>query len=105
MKYASHNRNQIGAKNFETFLSTKFFDNERGACAYIAVSATNEGEKSAWVRINTNADREKKLDEVFNQELELIEQALQKSLIEFDSNDENDGNLADLIDLGADDSN
>lgn len=105
LKNAPYRQSQNGAKNFETFLSTKFFENERGACAYIAVSATNEGDKSAWVRMKTNADRDKKLEEVFDKELELIEQALQKSLMEFDSNDEIEENLADLIDLGTDDSN
>lgn len=41
----------LGGKNFETYLSTKMFDNGRGAAAYLAVSVQNEGDQSAWVKM------------------------------------------------------
>lgn len=87
------------SKNFETYLSTKFFDNERGACAYIAVSASFAGDKTAWVRLKPSEQQDKKLERVFDQELEEMEQAMQKSLIELEVNS-TDESLSDFIDLG-----
>lgn len=96
LKQAEENQNRPRAKNFETYLSTKLFDNERGACAYIAVSATNEGDTAAWVRLKTNEKREKELEEVFEREIGEIEQAMQKTLIETAAS-----SSADSFDLGS----
>lgn len=101
MQKAEQAQNRPGAMNFETYLSTKLFDNERGACAYIAVSATNEGDKAAWVRLNPNERREQQLRQMYDEELEQIKQAIveQESLIELESVP----SFADSIDLGSED--
>jgi hypothetical protein len=44
----------VGGKNFETYVSTKLFEGGRGACAYVAVSAKNEGDRSAWIKFKPN---------------------------------------------------
>jgi len=38
----------VGGKEFETYLSTKRFDNNRGSCAYLACSVLNEGAEFAF---------------------------------------------------------
>lgn len=44
-------RIKVGGKNFETYVSTKMFENGRGSCAYVAVSVKNEGDKKAWTKM------------------------------------------------------
>ena len=63
------NKVHVGAKHFETYLSTKIFDGGRGACAYLAVSAQNEGEKAAWVKIRQNQHKDEIIERMFNKEL------------------------------------
>lgn len=59
----------VGGKNFETYLSTKMFEGGRGACAYLAVSCQNEGDNSAWTQLRSNQKRDKKLDDLFKEEV------------------------------------
>lgn len=59
----------VGGKNFETYLSTKMFENGRGACAYIAVSALNEGDEASWVKIQPNKKKEDIIDQMFQKEM------------------------------------
>lgn len=66
LKDREENQINIGGKNFETYLSTKLLEN--GACAYLAVSAQNEGNKSAWVKIQPNQLKVDKIDEIFIKE-------------------------------------
>lgn len=63
------NKVHVGGKNFETYLSTKLFEDGRGACAYIAVSAQNEGDEAAWVRIQPNKKKEDVIDQMFQKEM------------------------------------
>lgn len=57
----------VGGKNFETYMATKLFKDQRGACAYLAVSVENEGSKNAWVKIRPN-NRDKIIKETFEKE-------------------------------------
>lgn len=59
----------VGGKNFETYLSTKMFEGGRGACAYLAVSCQNEGDNTAWMQIQSNKKRDRKIEELFNKEI------------------------------------
>lgn len=59
----------IGGKNFETYLSTKMFEDGRGACAYLAVSCQNEGDITAWLQIKSSKTQESKIEELFNKEI------------------------------------
>lgn len=63
------NKVHVGGKNFETYLSTKLFDNGRGACSYIAISAQNEGDETAWVKIRPNKRREDIIEQMFEKEM------------------------------------
>lgn len=66
LKQREENQIKIGGKNFETFLSSKILEN--GACCYLAVSAQNEGNKSAWMKIQPNGIKEEEIDKIFNEE-------------------------------------
>lgn len=59
----------VGGKNFETYLSAKHFENGRGACAYIAVSVQNEGDKAAWVKIAQNKNKEDLIHRIYQKEI------------------------------------
>lgn len=61
------NKTHVGGKNFETYVSTKLFENGRGACAYVAMSVKNEGDKSAWVKLQPN--QHKKIQQMFEKEI------------------------------------
>jgi Domain of unknown function (DUF4485) len=61
------NKTHVGGKNFETYVSTKVFENGRGSCAYVAVSVKNEGDKSAWVKIQPN--QHKNIQRMFAKEI------------------------------------
>lgn len=61
------NRINVGGKNFETYVSTKMFEDGRGACAYVAVSVKNEGDRSAWKKIHPN--EHKKIHEMYKREI------------------------------------
>lgn len=63
------NKAHVGGKNFETYLSTKLFPEGRGACAYLALSAQNEGDEAAWVKIRPNQHKDIIIDEMFQKEL------------------------------------
>jgi hypothetical protein len=78
----SSKRDYIGGRLYESYLSTKFFDNERGSCAYLAVSAYNEGDKSAWYSIKLNERREKKLAKFYDREMKYLEEAMNDDLME-----------------------
>lgn len=43
---------KIGGRDFETYFASKLLEN--GACAYLAVSTQNEGDRSAWMKIESN---------------------------------------------------
>lgn len=58
----------VGGKNFETYLSTKMFENGRGAAAYLAVSVQNMGDKSAWVKLQPNEQKQSDINEMFDKE-------------------------------------
>ncbi len=66
LKMRESNLVRVGGKNFETYLSSKFLEN--GACAYLAVSAQNEGNKSAWAKIRPNRIRVDEINETFSKE-------------------------------------
>lgn len=57
---------KVGGKNFETYLSSKLLEN--GACAYLAVSAQNEGSRNAWTKIKPNRMRVDEINQTFAQE-------------------------------------
>ena len=38
----------VGGPNFETYLSTKLFEDGRGACAYLALSVKHKCDSTAW---------------------------------------------------------
>lgn len=59
----------VGGKHFETYMSTKLFEGGRGACAYIAVSAQNEGDEAAWMRIRPNKNHEDNIEQMFQKEI------------------------------------
>lgn len=61
-------RVHVGGRDFETYLATKLFENGRGACAYLAVSAQNEGDNSAWMRIRSNQKRCDQIHQMFEKE-------------------------------------
>lgn len=61
------NKTHVGGKNFETYVSTKLFENGRGACAYVAMSVKNEGDKSAWVKVKPS--QHKKIQQAFEKEI------------------------------------
>lgn len=61
------NKTHVGGKNFESYVATKMFENGRGACAYLAVSVKNEGDKSAWVHHQPN--EYVKIEEMFKKEI------------------------------------
>lgn len=57
---------KIGGRGFETYFSSKFLEN--GACAYIAVSVLNEGDRSAWMKIVPNKINSDQIDKIFAKE-------------------------------------
>lgn len=57
---------KVGGRGFETYFSSKFLDN--GACAYLAVSVQNEGDKSAWMKITPAAINSQRIDKIFSKE-------------------------------------
>lgn len=61
------NKVHVGGKNFETYVSTKMFEGGRGACAYVAVSAKNEGDNTAWAKIQPN--RYKEIEKMMQKEI------------------------------------
>jgi hypothetical protein len=77
-------RQYVGGRLFETYLSTKFFDDDRGACAYLAMSANNEGDKSAWSKLKLNERRAKKLEKFYDREMKYMKEALDESIMEND---------------------
>lgn len=66
------NKVHVGGKNFETYLSTKIFENGRGACAYLAVSVQNEGDGAAWVKFRPN--QEQRIHQMFQKEMKDLDQ-------------------------------
>lgn len=76
----------VGGRNFESYLSTKFFEDGRGACAYIAVTATNENEAAGWSKFRLK-EREKKLEKIYEQEKKFMEEALDENLLDLDDSD------------------
>jgi hypothetical protein len=66
LKKREENQVKIGGKSFETYLSSKLLEN--GACAYLAVSAQNEGNKSAWMKIQPNKIMTDEIDRIFEKE-------------------------------------
>lgn len=66
LKNREESQINVGGKNFETFLSSKILDN--GACCYLAVSAQNEGNKSAWMKIQPNKIQVEQIDKMFDEE-------------------------------------
>lgn len=66
LKNREENQIHIGGKNFETYLSSKMLEN--GACAYLAVSAQNEGTRSAWTKIQPNKLQVEQIDKMFDEE-------------------------------------
>lgn len=66
------NKVHVGGKNFETYLATKLFDHGRGCCAYLAVSAQNEGDQG-WLRIRPNNHKDSIIDCMFKNELSKCE--------------------------------
>lgn len=54
-------------KDCQTYISSKIFDQNRGACAYIAVAVADEGEIPQWIKIGDDLDDyEKHLDLIFS---------------------------------------
>lgn len=66
LKNRAENQINVGGKNFETYLSSKMLEN--GACAYLAVSAQNESNTSAWVKIQPNKLKVDEIDKMFGDE-------------------------------------
>jgi Domain of unknown function (DUF4485) len=66
LKEREENQVKIGGKSFETYLSSKLLEN--GACAYLAVSAQNEGNRSAWMKIQPNKIISEEIDKIFEKE-------------------------------------
>ncbi|KAG5681652.1 hypothetical protein PVAND_011067 [Polypedilum vanderplanki] len=66
LRHREARETKIGGRDFETYFAAKLLDN--GACAYLAVSTQNEGDKSAWMRLAPNAMNKEKIDEIFNKE-------------------------------------
>lgn len=66
LKTREENQVKIGGKSFETYLSSKLLEN--GVCAYLAVSAQNEGDKSAWMKVQPNKMISEEIDKVFEKE-------------------------------------
>lgn len=54
----------VGGKDFETYLSTKILDENRGACSYLAVSVANEGDEHSWHRL-INSNMQTAVDKLF----------------------------------------
>lgn len=54
----------VGGKDFETYLSTKILDENRGACAYLAVSVANEGDQHSWHRL-INSNMQNRVNKLF----------------------------------------
>ena len=44
----------VGGKDFQYYVSTKLLDNNRGACAYLAISVADEGEVPKWLRLGSS---------------------------------------------------
>jgi hypothetical protein len=65
--YEEANKTHVGGKNFETYVSTKIFENGCGACAYVAVTVKNEGDKAGWVKIQPN--QHKKIQRMFEKKI------------------------------------
>jgi hypothetical protein len=57
---------KVGGRGFETYFSSKFLEN--GACAYLAVSVQNEGDRSAWMKIVQNKINSDQIDKIFAKE-------------------------------------
>jgi hypothetical protein len=53
-------------QEFETYFSSKKLEN--GACAYIAVSARNDDEKSNWLKVRPNKIHESLIEKIFEAE-------------------------------------
>lgn len=66
---AENNMVHVGGKDFETYLSAKLFEDGRGACAYLAVSTRNEGDKTAWLKICSKRKRNQQIIELYTKEL------------------------------------
>lgn len=43
-------------KDCQTYISSKVFDQNKGACAYIAVAVADEGEIPKWIRVGEDLD-------------------------------------------------
>lgn len=54
-----------GGKDCRTYLATKLLDNNRGACAYIGLSVTDEGEIPHWTRMGTGDEIDRKYRKFF----------------------------------------
>lgn len=54
-------------KDCETYISSKVFEENRGACVYVAVSVADEGEVPKWIRIGENLDdNERHIEQIFS---------------------------------------
>lgn len=62
-------KTNVGGRDFETYLSTKLFKDGCGACAYLAVSVRNEGEKKGWAVMDPNKDKAANISAMFKKEL------------------------------------
>jgi hypothetical protein len=67
---------KVGGKSFETYLSSKLLDN--GACAYLAVTAQNEGSRTAWTKIMPNRVKVDRIKKTFAKEFAGVDAAFEK---------------------------
>lgn len=68
MKNHEANKVHVGGKHFETYLSTRLFEDGRGACAYLAVSCQNEGQQNSWVQFR-RTDKDEAIERVYRKEM------------------------------------
>ena len=55
-----------GGKDCRTYLNTKLLDNNEGACAYIAMSVTDEGKVPNWVQLGSGNQYDDLLNVIYN---------------------------------------
>jgi hypothetical protein len=83
-------QSHVGGRDFQYYVSTKRLDRNRGVCAYMAVSVTDEGEKPKWLQMGSSKPFE--LDN-FEEQIESI----YKQIMHRDATEEDLLNYEDLI--------
>lgn len=61
-----------GAKDCQTYMSTKMLDNNRGICAYLGMNIVDEGDDDYnWLNMGDGSQFDKKIDKIFQDDEKL----------------------------------